>query len=97
MQNDWLAMDPSTQIEVLRRQYLQLLDPKDLAFPESSILKKSEIQARIFDSMFRSDGLNFVPPERYTIRVLKVLVEGLEAAIDDPEEDVRRSLIVSPL
>lgn len=86
--------DLSREIELLRRQYLQLLDLEKLSIPESNILKRPEVQAQIFESVFREDRLVFPPPDRYTLRVLKMLVAALEAAIDDPEKDVWGTPIV---
>ena len=76
------------EIELLRRQYLQLLDPSTLSLPKPQILKRPEIQFQIFNSMFRDGALAYPPPPRYTFRVLKRLVSALEEAMDDPDEDV---------
>ena len=78
----------SPQVELLRRQYLQLLDPSSLTIPAPNVLKQPEIQFQIFNSMFREESLPYPPPERYRARVLKILVTALEAAMVDPDEDV---------
>ena len=38
--------------------------------------------------MFKEGGPTFPPPDRYKLRVLKKLLESMEKAIEDPEEDV---------
>ena len=47
---------PEAQVELLRRQFLQLVDPKQLPLPPPSTIKAPEIQARIYATMFRADG-----------------------------------------
>ena len=82
-------MEPGGQIELLRRQYLQLLNPANLSLPPPNVLKLPTTQARIYDSMFREDSLVYPPPIDYRLRVLKRLINVLERAMDDPDEDVR--------
>ncbi|KAI4149445.1 MAG: hypothetical protein LQ340_004620 [Diploschistes diacapsis] len=77
----------SPEINLLRRQFLQLLDPSALNVPESQVLKRPEIQNQIYALMFRDDSLQYSPPSRYRLRVLKLLVTALENAMDDPDED----------
>ena len=79
---------PEAQVELLRRQYLQLQDPRQLAVPGSSVIKAPEIQSQIYRTMFRDDSLKFPPPPRYRLRVLKRIMAAIEQAITDPEEDV---------
>ena len=76
------------KIELLRRQYLQLLDPGSLSLPEPQILKRPEIQSQMYVSMFRDSSVPYPPPVRYRFRVLKRLVSALEEAMEDPDEDV---------
>ena len=71
-----------------RRQYLQLVEPSQLKWLEGNVIKASEVQAWIFDHLFSADHNATLPPDRYRLRVLKVLISKLEKAIDDPEEDV---------
>ena len=75
-------------VELLKRQYLQLTDPEELALPRKEILKLPDIQAQMYNEMFDESNLTYVPPERYRFRVLKRLVKALEDSIEDPEEDV---------
>ena len=77
------------QVEMLRRQYLQLLEPDQLSIPCSEMIRKPEVQARIYQSMFQENGFPYQPPESYRVRVLKLLVDHMEKALIDPDEDVR--------
>lgn len=85
-----LNIDDTTQqeLEILRRQYFQLIEPPQLKWPVSRTLIAANVQAWIFNNFFNSDQVAFPPPERYRQRVLKLLISKLEAAIGDPEEDV---------
>ena len=87
---DSLLNDDATtqQLELLRRQYFQLWEPDKLTIPSMGIMRLSEVQASIFESMFREDNLKYTPPDRYKTRVLKKLVDLIERAVVDPEEDV---------
>ena len=75
-------------VELLKRQYLQLIGPEQLTLPTKGLLRSPEIQAQIYHSMFDDSVLSFAPPERYRLRVLKRLVNAIEEAILDTEEDV---------
>ena len=75
-------------VELLRRQYLQLIDPERLILPAPRLLRLANIQERIYDCMFDDLKLANGPPERYRFRVLKRLVNAIEASIEDPDEDV---------
>ena len=76
------------QSELLKRQYLQLLDPEKLSIPPPELIRLPHVQAQIYETMFRDGCLPFSPPDRYKLRVLKKLVQQMEDAIIDPEEDV---------
>lgn len=77
------------QVELLRRQYLQLVDPEQLKMPAMGILRLPEAQAKIFDNIFNHKLCSFPSPERYKFRVLKRVIDAVELSIVDPEEDVR--------
>lgn len=76
------------RIELLRRQYLQLLEPTLLAIPGPEMLRRPDVQRQLYEQMFHSENLMFVPNSRYQLRVLKELVFRIENSISDPEEDV---------
>ncbi|MCJ1409024.1 hypothetical protein MMC19_003101 [Ptychographa xylographoides] len=75
------------QVELFRRQYLQLLEPEQLSFPARDVIRSPDVQADMFATIFQDEILPRSPPDRYKIRVLKKLVATIEAAFVDPEED----------
>lgn len=82
-------MEIEHQLELLRRQYLQLVEPDQLSLPASLVLKMPEVQAKIYTNLFSGSSHAYLPPRRYRFRVLKRLLDCLEKAVEDPEEDVR--------
>ncbi|KAF2448249.1 hypothetical protein P171DRAFT_428359, partial [Karstenula rhodostoma CBS 690.94] len=79
------------RLATFRRQYFQLVDPPQLRWLEGRVLKDPEVQTWMFSHLFDAEKSSTLPPDRYRLRVLKVLVSKLEKAIDDPDEDVRAS------
>lgn len=75
-------------VELLRRQYLQHVDPDSLQLPSPDVLRLPETQKEIYDTMFSQSALTYPLPSRYQFRVLKRLIGMMEQAIEDPEEDV---------
>lgn len=84
-----VASEELVQLRILQRQYLQLVEPSQLRWPDAQVLKRPEVQAWIFLHMFDGSSIKSPPPERYQLRVLKLLIAKLERSIVDPEEDVR--------
>ncbi len=84
----YMDMDVIEPVELLRRQYIQLIDPERLTLPSQELLRLPDTQAQIFHSLFDESALSFSPPERYNFRVLKRLISALEEAVVDPDEDV---------
>lgn len=78
----------SKQLLLFRRRYFQTEEPSDLTFPSKDILKSPDIQRWIYDTMFKEDEGALLPHPRYKFRVLKELIRILEAAMEDPVEDV---------
>ena len=72
--------------QLFKRQYFQQLDA--LSFPSAELLKRPDVQAYIYRSMFNADQRPYLPPSRYQKWVLKIILEKIENAIEDPEEDV---------
>lgn len=83
-------MDP--QLRLFRRQYLQLFEPDFLAWPPKPLLRDATCQEWLYSSLFDPDSSTTLPPERYQLRVLKLLVARIEKVIEDPGEDVRMFL-----
>lgn len=81
-------MDDIAPVELLKRQYLQLIDPEELTLPLREFLILPETQAQIYNDLFDESRIVYAPPERYRFRVLKRVVKALEDAVEDPEEDV---------
>tara|TARA_R110002003_G_scaffold40_6_gene2650 strand:- start:7950 stop:8357 length:408 start_codon:yes stop_codon:yes gene_type:complete len=79
----------TTGLQILQRQYFQLVEPHQLRWPESAMLKRPDVQNWLFANMFDLDKVKSPPPDRYQLRVLKLVISKLEGAIVDPEEDVR--------
>ncbi|KAH7408555.1 putative methyltransferase-domain-containing protein [Phaeosphaeria sp. MPI-PUGE-AT-0046c] len=75
------------QLQVLQRQYFQLVEPHSLNWLGEDTLKQPAIQAWMFHGMFDAESVKSPPPDRYQLRVLKMLISKLERAIKDPEED----------
>ena len=84
-----ISPDTAVQLRILQRQYLQLVDPSQLRWPDAQVLKDPEVQSWIFSHMFDESSVKSPPPERYQLRILKLLISKLERSIVDPEEDVR--------
>ena len=85
-----IGMDDHTllAIDLFRRQYLQMVEPDQMAIPTSNVIKLPEVQSALFRNIFEEDCLPHAPSDRYKLRVLRTLVGTIEKAIEDPEEDV---------
>lgn len=79
-------MDP--QLVRFRRQYFQLFEPDFLAWPPKSLLRDAGVQQWLYKQCFDTDANQYLPSDRYRLRVLKPLLRKVEQAIEDPEEDV---------
>jgi hypothetical protein len=75
-------------LTTLRRQYLQLVEPSQLRWLEGSTLKQPQTQSWIYENFFDTNKIAHLPPQRYQLRVLKILIAKIEESIEDPEEDV---------
>lgn len=80
------------ELQLFKRQYFQLLRPETLTWPDANVLKKLDVQKWLYEQLFNVENINFPPPERYQLRVLKELMSKVESAISDPEEDVRNTV-----
>ncbi|KAI1179524.1 S-adenosyl-L-methionine-dependent methyltransferase [Nemania sp. FL0916] len=79
--------DVDSQLRLFRRQYLQLFEPDFLAWPHAQLLRRSDAQAWLFKHLFDESRNPRLPPERYQLRVLRPLIDRIEKAIQDPDED----------
>lgn len=85
-------MDTAQQIEMYRRQYFQLVNPQRLQLPHLDVLRLPKVQESLYNKMFSGNHVSYLPHERYRFRVLKGLIDSLQKAFQDPEEDVRLCL-----
>ncbi|THY21324.1 hypothetical protein D6D00_07155 [Aureobasidium pullulans] len=93
-----LSEEALRQIRLFRRQYLQLLDAQNLAWPSSETLRSSQAQEWIYEYLFQTDNVShFLPPERYRLLILKPLMFKIETSIVDPEEDEISDNLMSTL
>ncbi|THZ16938.1 hypothetical protein D6C91_06128 [Aureobasidium pullulans] len=93
-----LSEEALRQIRLFRRQYLQLLDAQNLAWPSSETLRSSQAQEWIYEHLFQADDVSrFLPPERYRLLILKPLMSKIENSIVDPEEDEISDNLMSTL
>ncbi|XDG03823.1 hypothetical protein ABKA04_003438 [Annulohypoxylon sp. FPYF3050] len=63
------------------RQYLQL--ERDLDYPSSTLLREADVQDTLYNRIFADGALDYSPPPRYQLRVLKELTSRIEASIED--------------
>ena len=75
-------------VDLLRRQYLQMLELDKVTIPASQLMRMPHVQIQIFETMFQEGNIAFSPPDHYKLRMLKKLMESMAKAIEDPEEDV---------
>jgi len=80
-------MEAGDAVELLRRQFIQLLPVEELQIPPGIVLKQPDAQRRIFSSMFQGEARSQINAN-YTLFVLKKLMTVLELSMSDPEEDV---------
>jgi len=76
------------QLQLFRRQVLQLQPLSSLTFPSADCLRSSAAQEWIYDRLFDDEKVDHLPDERYRLSILKPLLAHIEASITDPEEDV---------
>lgn len=77
-----------SSLQLLRRQYLQLVEVKSLAIPSTALLRELDVQEWIYANMFDDTSRQRLPAPRYRLRVLKSIAATIEQAIVDPDEDV---------
>ncbi|KAF1987891.1 hypothetical protein K402DRAFT_329240 [Aulographum hederae CBS 113979] len=82
-----ITLEARQPLDLLVRQYLQLVELELLSWPNPTLLRDASAQAFLFRNMFDAKYTMYRPPERYQLRVLKSLVHKIEQAIEDPEED----------
>jgi hypothetical protein len=68
------------------RQYLQVI--ADVTYPPGPLLVKQDVQDCLYKYFFDASRNKFLPPARYQTRILKHIIQEIEKACKDPEEDV---------
>nr|KAK5450737.1 hypothetical protein LTR18_000753 [Exophiala xenobiotica] len=67
------------------RQYLQVI--ADVTYPPGPLLVKQDVQDCLYKYFFDASRNKFLPPARYQTRILKHIIQEIEKACKDPEED----------
>ncbi|TGZ85536.1 hypothetical protein EX30DRAFT_337883 [Ascodesmis nigricans] len=67
------------EVQLLRRQYLQLVEPRKMRLPSHCILRDPAFQQCLFRSIFHSNSQSegSRPPKRYLRRVLKHVIDSI--------------------
>lgn len=76
------------RLQRFKRQYFQLVEAKDLSWPSKDVLRAIESQTWLFHNLFDFNGITYMPPKRYGLRVLKHLLQLIQDSIQNPDEDV---------
>ncbi|KAF2763371.1 hypothetical protein EJ05DRAFT_534728 [Pseudovirgaria hyperparasitica] len=86
-----MSMEMDAQLEarlaLVRRQYFQLVEPSLISLPAKEVLKSAKVQSWLFQQLFDEEQVQYLPPPRYQLRLLKRITRLIEQAITDPEED----------
>ncbi|KAI1088736.1 putative methyltransferase-domain-containing protein [Rostrohypoxylon terebratum] len=77
------------------RQYLQL--ERDLDYPSPTLLREADVQDTLYNRIFADGALDYSPPPRYQLRVLKELTSRIEASIEDWDSHGISDDLMSPL
>lgn len=84
-------------VRLLRRQYLQLVEPSAFSFPTSpSILHSPGFQSALYIALFAPAAVPNPPPERYTTRVLKRLIALLSSVPESASGIEQEVPVISP-
>jgi hypothetical protein len=81
-----LSLHSQRQLNLFQRQYLQL--QVSITYPYPEYLRQEDVQRLLQGQLFEESSIEYQPPRRYQIRVLKELIRRIEASITDWEEEV---------
>jgi hypothetical protein len=81
-----LSLIARRQLDRFCRQYLQ--GQFEINYPDEEHLRNDAIQQCIYFKLFAENAVEYAPPPRYQLRVLKELVKRIENSIQDWEEEV---------
>ncbi|CZT41649.1 uncharacterized protein RSE6_01407 [Rhynchosporium secalis] len=79
-----LSVNAKQQLERFCRQYLQVT--LELTYPAEEHLRNDAFQRSLYKRIF-SEEVQYVPPPRYQLRVLKELMKRIEVSIQDWDEE----------
>ncbi|KAL2071223.1 hypothetical protein VTL71DRAFT_12458 [Oculimacula yallundae] len=79
-----LSVNARHQLDRFCRQYLQVT--LELNYPAEEHLRRDAFQQSLYTRLF-SEDVQYVPPQRYQLRVLKELMKRIEASIQDWDEE----------
>lgn len=84
-----IQLSPSAGLQLDRfcRQCFQLETDPD--FPDESYLRDDAFQQSLESKLFQN-AVEHAPPQRYQLRILKLLVKKIEQSIQDWDEEVCR-------
>jgi protein-lysine N-methyltransferase EEF2KMT len=86
-----ISLHCQRQFNLFQRQYLQL--QVVVTYPDPECLRQDAVQRLLLEQLFDERSIQYQPPQRYQIRVLKELTRRIEASVTDWEEEV----CISPL
>jgi protein-lysine N-methyltransferase EEF2KMT len=86
-----LSPSAQSQLDRFTRQYFQL--EADLDFPEESCLRDHDFQQALEANLFKA-GTGRTMPQRYQLRILKLLIQKIEQSIHDWDEEVCSSISI---
>jgi len=78
------------QLNLFRRQYLQL--QTNVTVPDHQCLRQDAFQQALLQDVFSDDATEYQPPQRYQLRILKELMQRIEASITNWEDEVCKFL-----
>lgn len=81
-----LSASARRQLDRFCRQYLQVT--LQLDYPTEEHLRNDAFQQSLYSRVF-SEDVQYIPPPRYQLRVLKELVKRIEQSIQDWDKEVR--------
>ena len=81
-----LSIQSKKQLHRFCWQYLQI--QPELDYPEDENLRNDAFQRALNARLFEENAVEFKPPQRYQLKVLKELTRRIEESILDWEEEV---------
>ncbi|KAI1262318.1 S-adenosyl-L-methionine-dependent methyltransferase [Xylariaceae sp. FL1019] len=79
--------DIDPQLQLLRRQCLQLFEPDFLAWPHSQLLIRTDAQIWLSKRLFDEERNDRLPPKAYLSRVLRLLIARIQKASQNSSEN----------